>query len=331
MSVPRLRVPDQNDEQSSAKHFPADDCPAKSSSVRTTAANGQSTAQSINVSARFLPYDDICGIGPTLHSSPTEENEMNWSHEHGANRFLSDRETHGTRRLCFTGGSSGGGTLSESQETTASEFVMELRDALKQTMAEGNSPTDLEVDGSAGPAIWMRLFERWPLELAASGYAEWWLRHPKCGEDASQLFQMFIDGIAREECRRNPLDGEKDGEELRDGVLQGALVMLQALYADPPQSLRAAFGTPLYHQQLFFRTCRLGALGDGRELALCLSLAAAIAQRIAGNKLAMRHDLSRFIGRVRRNWQALREKWSDEEKLVLEVGKVEALLAFALD
>nr|CCC94948.1 conserved hypothetical protein [Trypanosoma congolense IL3000] len=306
--------------------IPCTSTSAKSPAVKRASSHERTAVPLPEVNARFLPFDDFCSVNRTSRNCPRANCEAEWAHEHGSGLLQGERDIHTTRQRCLMAGSGVTAAVGDTEKGVAPGFMKVLRDTISETQAEG-----AEVSKESVRKSWSAVFGQWPLELAASGYAEWWLRHPFCDQDATHLFQTLIEGVAREECRRNSLVDTKSEDELCPGVPQGALLMLHALYTDPPQSLEVAFSKPLCHQQLFFRTCRLGALGDERELTLCLALAATLAQRIAGNKLAMRHDLIRFLGRVRREWQVLKKNWHDENKLAAEVAKVEALLPFALD
>ncbi|RNF04318.1 uncharacterized protein Tco025E_08046 [Trypanosoma conorhini] len=225
---------------------------------------------------------------------------------------------------------------------TSSGFLSALRSAVSYTLA-GDSITSGPVKLREEEIVdkhWLDLLKLWPLDLAASGYAEWWLRHPRCRADATDLFKELLRRLEREErlCRNYKRDFSR--EEPNSDALQGALGMLQSISADPPSSLKGMFRDPFYHQQLFYLSCRVGAHAPsswyGRKqntgvLAACLSLAAATAQQIRGDQLQMRHDLIRFLGNVQREWQSLLELRPDEVTLRLEFSRVRTRLTCAME
>ncbi|EKF33450.1 hypothetical protein MOQ_002683 [Trypanosoma cruzi marinkellei] len=296
----------------------------------------------VQVSARFLPYDDICGV--TVGDGATAVDDF--TAERGLGRRVSRFEVDGDMVGGYLEQAPAENEilrLIQSEFVISSSFLKELHSTLSYTFScdsVASSATNHQAMETAENKRWFDMFRAWPLELAASGYAEWWLRHPRCCADATPYFAHIIEGIMREERHRKLCESDFFREESNSEALQGTLSMLQALYADPPRSLKAMFVTPLHHQRLFFLTCRLGGhkhpfcngkKNNTRVLALCLSLAAAISQRIAGTQLTMRHDLIRFLGNIQSTWQSLLESRPDEATLRLEFDRVKSLLAFALD
>ncbi|ESS55146.1 hypothetical protein TCDM_13400 [Trypanosoma cruzi Dm28c] len=295
----------------------------------------------VQVSARFLPYGDVCGA--TVDGATAVEDV---TAERGLGRRVSCFEVNEDMAGRHLQQASVENEILPSTQwdvEISSIFMKELHSTLSYTFAGdyvASSARNHQEMETAESKRWFDMFRAWPLELATSGYAEWWLRHPRCCADATSYFAHIIEGIMREERHRKLCESDFFREELNSEFLQGALSMLQAVYADPPRSLKAMFLTSLHHQRLFFLSCRLGAhkypfcngkKKNTRVLALCLSLASAISQRIAGTQLTMRHDLIRFLGNVQSAWQSLLELRPDEATLRLEFDRVKSLLAFALD
>lgn len=283
----------------------------------------------VHIGARFLPFDDVCSVAFGEEDTAASGVIERWEEAGRPWRPPSDETAE---------------PLTHSSAATVSDFLTTLHGVLARTVANDHTEAAArsgEVEDSLEARRWLEMFQTWPLELAASGYAEWWLRHPRCCADATSLFAHIIQGLTREENRRKFLEKEFGAEEeSASSDLQGALNMLQAIYANPPLSLGAVFETPLHHQRLFFLACRLGASRrydvcetkkSVGELAQCLSLAATIAPRIAGVQLAMRHDLICFLGHVQREWNSLLEVRLDKMVLQVEFDQVQSLLAFAID
>ncbi|KAG8348677.1 hypothetical protein ERJ75_000993900 [Trypanosoma vivax] len=283
--------------------------------------------------ARFLPYDDLRRIGCTVRTHSVDEFNVEWGPERLVNWCRSSGNLGTASKMSNARDPLVVTPVRSKQVARPSEFLMALHAAVSRSVWSDFPQTGENSGNESEEAEWNRIFTRWPLELAASGYAEWWLRHPRCTPDASNNFQVLIDAISNAERSRSLASGYATAQPSMD-VLHGALVALQALYSAPPSSLKIAFEEPRFHQQLFFRTCRLGAHEhsvDKRELTLCLSLAASVAQRLGRNKLAMRHDLIRFVGKIRCHWKALGEGCFDIESLQMKLRIVESLLASSLD
>ncbi|KEG06804.1 hypothetical protein DQ04_12141010 [Trypanosoma grayi] len=301
------------------------------------AAPSKSAAVQAYVCARFLPYDDIRRI--TLVN---DSNTAGCDLVYGGERLRPHVNASGKLQHQFLN-SGMLDSLAHTHSSTASSFMSELQRTLAQTLAyDGAGATTLSIGDDDAPenVLWNNLFRKWPLELAASGYAEWWLRHSKCVADATPLFNMIIGELAEEERRRRLGDGFTEDDETSPGVVHGTLGMILSICSDPPQSLKNFFGTVECYQQLFYRACFLGTYPcrgmrakrkDARELIRCLSLAAVAAQRVAGELSVVRHDLLCFMGRVRREWESLVETRADEEALRVDFEWVQSLMAFACD
>ncbi|KAH9600118.1 hypothetical protein LSM04_002960 [Trypanosoma melophagium] len=319
------------------------------SGTRMPVRRGYNPTAPIHVNARFLPYDDVCRV--VLGSSSTT---ITTSSAVVGNDTTIRRPTESAGKLLQLGRTAMG--LQQQQEllssetitlctqsrlATASPFLSELQSTLFQTNSKnpGMTLASLRSDDKE-ENVWMSMFRKWPFRLAASGYAEWWLRHPSCDGDASPLFEHLLNGLSKEEHRRRVPKRGNDTEKPSAECLCGLLCMLRNIYTNPPHSLISKFKDPSSHQQLFFHICRLGAQqdpdtcegrADGREMVLCLSLAATVAKHIGRTHLTMRDDLIRFLGRVRREWNALLEARPEEEALQTDFELVHALLELALD